>query len=259
MLKGSDLSEFQSASIIPRSDEDFWFVRCADGTGHMDKAFDHHVATAKQNNIFVGPYLFCRASQDANAQAAILCQHWQPGMINPALDFEVFDGKTPEYCVEWLDDACAMVTKTINKPAIIYTGPGIWNEMYPHFDAKKHEAIDASILWLASWRISRPQHLNPWFSKGRELFWQNNNSGGAGSTAAHPTDDDRFFGSHQDLANLCATPQRHPNSDFAMWHWLRYTWIPQHYAKQYWGSAWAELTANHGDLGKRIYHEQGPK
>lgn len=261
MIKGSDVSEYQSTTIQPRADESFWFVRCSYGLNHLDSSFAQHVANARAHNLFVGPYLFARSSQDAKAQASLLCSKWQPGMINPAIDFEEgsIEGATPVECVEWLNDCAAEVQRTINKPAVIYTGPGVWNPMYPHFDAKLHFAIDGSILWLASWDIKNPQHLNPWFGKGRELFWQNANFGGAGSSARQPTDDDRFLGSFQELSDLCSIPQRHPSEAHKMWHWLRYTWIPQHYAHQYWGSAWQELTANGGELGKRIYNEQGPK
>lgn len=145
MLRGIDISNWQSGFDLAVAAPEFVIVKATEGTGFVDSTCYGFVQTARQLGIPFGFYHFAR-SNDATAEAAYFYQHTKGyvGQGIPILDLEV------ENSNEWLDAWCRAYHKLSGVyPWVYMNSDYVNNRGYGTDWVKQHCA-----LWMAGYPIS---------------------------------------------------------------------------------------------------------
>lgn len=246
MLRGSDLSQFQPSHAKPLPSDRFWYIRVGDGTTYVDKAWAAHHREAQKAGIAVGNYLYVRPRMNPVMQASRLAKAHRAGDLPPALDIERTDGLGPTAMAVVVDQAVRHLVTLLRMPVVVYTNPATGKAI----DWQSVSTRSHIILWHAEWgpRLHRiPGAPAP-------LFWQYANHGGAGGG-----DADYFLGDQARLDSLrrqATTPttkgRPHTMAEFS--DWLRYQWIPAHYAPHLWDSVWRRISVQ---KATELWHRHG--
>lgn len=172
MLKGYDVSKWQSVGSVDFSNVNFVIIKATEGVGYTDPLCDKHYQQAKAQGKLLGVYHFARPGyNDAVAEADWFVSQIQ-GYIKEAilvLDWEVEAVWNTAWAKTWLDRVYA---KTGVKP-LIYMSASVVNG----YDWKK--VVDADYgLWVAGYppkyNVKNPPMPSPEdmpYSIGAWPFW----------------------------------------------------------------------------------------
>ena len=181
---GPDVSFYQDEDETPRGIDfnkmkeegaDFVFIR-AGQWNWIDPDFQTNWSAAKEAGLLRGAYWFLDARGSANSQANLFRSLLapDPGELRPVVDFEhetshlVKDkrGKTKSSKLFLSTQQLYGFLQTLNWPVkpIIYTGYYYWQD-----HGSKDPAFADHPLWLAQYRVEKPQIPAPWKTW---LFWQ---------------------------------------------------------------------------------------
>jgi GH25 family lysozyme M1 (1,4-beta-N-acetylmuramidase) len=178
MISGADISDFQGVvdfAQVKASGCSFIFAQASDGAS-PDSNFKTYHDGAKAAGIPFGAYHFFRFNEDPVIQAASFLSliDGYAGTLLPMIDVELADGaSTLAERIANLATFNAAVEKTLNgKKAIIYTGPGFWND--PN-GMNGTDAFAGHSLWVAQYgggpkpTVFAPEIPNGWT---KALLWQ---------------------------------------------------------------------------------------
>lgn len=224
---GPDVSFYQDENETARGIDfnkmkaegaDFVFIR-AGQWNWVDPDFQTNWAAAKEAGLLRGAYWFLDARGSANSQANLFKSllAGDPGELRPVVDYEhettqlIKDkkGKTKSVPLYLTTKQLYGFLETLNWPVkpIIYTGYYYWQD---------HGAKDAVFaeypLWLAQYKVEKPQIPAPWKTW---MFWQFTETGhgrvlGAESNAI---DLNYFNGSQEQLLKFAGKPADVPTPD----------------------------------------------
>lgn len=163
MLKGCDISEFQSADV-DIDPYDFVIVRSSYGVGEKDAKMDIHAKRVLDKGKLLGFYHYAYPDTGntgaAEARSMIECVKPYLGKCVLALDWEGAAVSYPaSWCVEFLD--------TLKKEAGV---TGFFYTFAIEIQSNKYDSVAAKYpLWIAQWGVSEPE-IGPSWKKW--TLWQ---------------------------------------------------------------------------------------
>jgi len=172
--RGIDVSHHQAPSSVDweklaATGHSFAFVRAANGI-KADMTFAAHFRAARSTGLAVGPYIFVRQGQSADAQLATLVRQLDAvghgnGDLPPALDVEPHPGEKFDGD-RLFARAAALVEQVRDRfgAVVVYTNVSTWSRMgNPSLLAER-----GVLLWIAHWDVQEPRTPMdlPWD------FWQ---------------------------------------------------------------------------------------
>ena len=205
---GVDVSNFQGAVNFRRvkaSGRAFAIVLATDGTSFTSPDFRSQYRGAKAAGLIRGAYHFARpgrssAASQANRFLDVVGGTRDGVTLPPVVDLEFNPngsacyGLSARQTVAWVKAFLARVKARTGRNAIIYTGPGYWNQC-----AAGSRAFSASHpLWTADYGVSRPHRYGGW---SVYTIWQYTSSGSVPGISGR-VDLDRFNGSRARLRAL---------------------------------------------------------
>lgn len=150
LLKGCDISEFQSANV-DISPYDFVIVRSSFGVGEKDSKMDIHAKNVLNAGKLLGFYHYAYPDTGntgkAEAQSMINCITPYLGKCIIALDWE---GEAVSYPVSWIEEFMQTIVKNTGVTPFFYTFSA---------EAKKSKyqpLVGKYPLWIANWQVSQP-------------------------------------------------------------------------------------------------------
>jgi len=172
--RGIDVSHHQAPSSVDwerlaSTGHAFAFARAANGI-KLDATFAAHFRAARSTGLAVGPYIFVRQAQDADAQMAALLRQADlvghgHGDLPPALDVEPHPGE--KFNADALRARVAVLIEQVRDrfgSVVVYTNVSTWTRLgNPTLLAER-----GVLLWVAHWDVQEPRTPMdlPWD------FWQ---------------------------------------------------------------------------------------
>lgn len=105
MLKGIDISSWQSDLDLARVNIDFAIMKATEGTSYVSPSCDKHVQQAKRKKMLFGYYHFAAgASAKAEAQFFRRATTGYEKQGIPVLDFEIDIANPAGWCEQWLQE-----------------------------------------------------------------------------------------------------------------------------------------------------------
>ncbi len=205
---GVDVSNFQGTVNFRRvkaSGRAFAIVLATDGTSFTSPDFRSQYRGAKAAGLVRGAYHFARpgrssAASQANRFLDVVGGTRDGVTLPPVVDLEFNPngsacyGLSARQTVAWVKAFLARVKARTGRNAIIYTGPGYWNQC-----AAGSRAFSASHpLWTADYGVSAPHRYGGW---SFYTIWQHTSSGSVPGISGR-VDLDRFNGSRARLRAL---------------------------------------------------------
>jgi lysozyme len=139
--------------------------RVADGLSHLDMTIGENLQEARNAGLWVGGYLFFRASRDPIEQAHLLLSQARLLDLPLALDCEdSTDMKLPRPDVQKAVKACLDELRANDPHVIVYTAIGWWE----HWMGKEACQDD---LWVAHYGVAKPL-IPTGFKRQGWRFWQ---------------------------------------------------------------------------------------
>jgi len=202
VVPGIDVSTYQSAIDWPEvraAGIAFAFARVSDGTTAPDARFASNWRAMKSAGVLRGAYQFFRASEDPEAQAALVVSMLgaagglEAGDLPVVMDIETADGESNATVrtnmARWLD----AVGRATGAAPIVYTNAATSPVIGPAFG-------DAA-LWVASWDATCPSMPAGWSAW---TFWQYSSMGSIAGVPA-VVDLDEFDGTLDDLVSFAGS------------------------------------------------------
>lgn len=153
MLKGIDISEWQSAAKTPYNNYDFIMMRASYGVGYEDAMLRTHVSNVKNLDKLFGFYHYCYPNlgtspiREADWFVSVVKKYIGQGVL--ALDFEskAFDISDPDL---WALQFLNRVYETTGVKPLLYCSAA-FVKRFP----KVHDAGYG--LWIAQWGVNKPE------------------------------------------------------------------------------------------------------
>lgn len=194
MLKGIDISSFQSDIRNFNDDVDFVIVKATEGIGYVDKACDSLYQKAKRDRKLLGVYHYARpylSGNTAEGEAEWFVQNIK-GYLNEAilvLDWEAEHKDDTNYAKRFLDRVYAL---TGTKPLVYASSSTINNYNWKSI-------VDSDYgLWIAQYGTNNGQPQQEPFTKdwGFYALWQYTSKGRIQGYSSD-VDLDYFYGDRE--------------------------------------------------------------
>jgi len=177
MLVGNDISKYQGSVDwnTYKNNTNFVIIKTSEGVGYIDSWFAGYRTEARNRNIPLGYYHFCRPDlgNSPQAEADFFCSLLDGDPIREgeiiALDFEVTYADCVNWCKQWLDAVSAHFggmkpliylnqsqTKGFNWKPVVDAGYGLWLASYT-YDPNKNTGDTGAwgFMALQQWTSSQ--------------------------------------------------------------------------------------------------------
>lgn len=182
MLRGCDISEFQSANV-DIDPYQFVMIRSSYGVGAQDKMMTKHAQRALSKDKLIGFYHYAypaynNPEEEAKSMLSYIAPYKDHCLI--ALDWE---GVSLEYPSDWAFDFLDYIASKTNATPLIYMSASVAKQ------SQWKEIAKVYPLWVAHWGVNTPG-LGQW---GKYTMWQTSDS---------PIDQDVFNGTNPQFKDL---------------------------------------------------------
>jgi GH25 family lysozyme M1 (1,4-beta-N-acetylmuramidase) len=166
--QGIDISHW-NGTFKNKGNIDFVIVKCTEGTGYLDPAFDEFLPEVKTVPIR-GAYHYFRTAYDPVMQA----QWFYDNVHGKGFHFFVVDYEKTNNELDAFGEARLRIfwdhfSALTDKPLVLYTSPYVYRD-----NLCAHNTVwGERNLWMAHYNGTDPQNSSPWVFDGSEwLLWQ---------------------------------------------------------------------------------------
>jgi lysozyme len=173
-------------------------------------------AAIRAAGLVAGSYYLCRVGHPVNngnrngkSEAAMAIYFAESrgavrqGDLPMALDFETLNEQTPQKAARHVMDWIGTYAYVKGTPPILYTNPGTWQQVEPHFSAQDRATLATCPLWQAEYGVAAPRAMVPWVTW---TMWQYTDVGTAPGIPDTSIDMNRFNGDRTALDSLRIAP-----------------------------------------------------
>ena len=238
----------------------FQIHKVSEGTGHVDSKYEVRRKSAADYGIGTVGYHYGHPANDPDKDASHFASLVHPEDFPYILDLEIAEGHPPVHLQQWKAAYFAELRTKLPKHDLVlysYLNFLIVEMGNPNYN-------DGEYLWLADYTpdgpVDRPvlprAYRNYW-------AWQYTSSGGypgSGqrgdvSVTAGGVDAFKYPGGKPTVKNPTPKPTLSHAQQWAVEHWIRYSFLPKHYkvGSPEWAKAWKELSGNGNPEAYALY------